>query len=228
MARPARDTITISKEGGGDASLLIDRSTQFEIVTDLLAPSTARFELGDEGTWDALRDIGAIGSRMVVSINGYTRLKGRLLTRNLMATVGGGATVQLAIRTRLADAMFTACDPGVGVKNVQLKDLILQAFKRMGLEEADFIFQGDVARSVLTGRGSRNAPEPEVRSLTRGGGAPAPARDHLRLRRSPPLALRPDDVGRARRADHHRPPRRRPARDLLDDRAARRAELPHE
>jgi hypothetical protein len=174
MARPARDTITISKEGGGDASLLIDRSTQFEIVTDLLAPSTARFELGDEGTWDALRDIGAIGSRMVVSINGYTRLKGRLLTRNLMATVGGGATVQLAIRTRLADAMFTACDPGVGVKNVQLKDLILQAFKRMGLEEADFIFQGDVARSVLTGRGSRNAPEPAVHTLREDEARPHP------------------------------------------------------
>lgn len=172
--RPVRDTVTITKEGGGDASLLINRATQFEIVTDLLAPSTARFELGDESTWEALRDTAAIGSRVIVAVNGYTRLRGRLLTRNLSATVGGGATVQLAVRTRLADAMFTACDPGVGVKNVQLKDLILQAFKRMGLEESDFIFQGDVSRDVLTGRGSRNVPEPAVHTLREDEARPHP------------------------------------------------------
>lgn len=172
--RPVRDYVTIAKEDGGDASMLIDRSTQFEITTDMLAPSTARFELGDESTWEALRDVAAIGSRIVVSVNGFARLKGRLLTRNLSASCGGGATVQLAVRTRLADAMFTACDPGVGVKNVQLKDLILQAFKRMGLEEADFLFTGDVSRDVLTGRGSRTVPDPSVHTLREDEARPHP------------------------------------------------------
>lgn len=163
--RPDGDVVTIESVEGGSASILIDRATQYEIVTDLLSPSTARFELGDEGTWEELRDIIAIGSRYVVSVNGFARIVGRLLTRNMAVTAENGATVQLAIRTRLADAMFTTCDTKIGVKNVTLKDIILAAFKRMGLVEADFIFEANVAREILTGRSSPGTPAPEVQTL---------------------------------------------------------------
>lgn len=174
MKRPDGDTITIESESGGDASILIDRATQYEVTTDLLSPSTARFEFGDEGTWEAIRDVVSIGSRYVVSINGWPRLKGRLLVRNLAVSSSAGATMQLAIRTRLADAMFTACDPSIGVKNVTLYDIILGAFRRMGLTERDFIFEADLARDVLTGRSSPRVPALEVRTLREDEARPSP------------------------------------------------------
>lgn len=163
--RPDGDVVTIESVSGGNASILVDRCTQYEIVTDLLSPSTARFELGDEGTWEELRPVIDIGSRYVVSVNGFPRIVGRLLTRNMNVTADAGATIQLAIRTRLADAMYTVCDAKIGVKNVTLKDIILAAFKRMGLVEADFIFEANVARDLLTGRSSPGQPAPEVQTL---------------------------------------------------------------
>ncbi len=172
--RPDRDTVTIESESGGDASILIDRATQYEVTTDLLSPSTARFELGDETTWESLRDVVAIGSRYVVAINGWPRLKGRLLVRNLALSVAAGGTVQLAIRTRLADAMFTTCDPKIGVKNANLKELVLAAYARMGLTEADFIFEADVGRDVLTGRSSPGVVAPDIRTLREDEARPNP------------------------------------------------------
>jgi prophage tail gpP-like protein len=172
--RPTRDEVTIASADGGDASILIDRATQFEIATDLLSPSAARFELGDDGTWEALRPYTSIGSRMVVSVNGYARLVGRLLTRNLAVSAGSGGTVQVVVRTRLADAMFTAVDPKIGVKNTTIFDIIIAAFKQMGLTQADFLFDANVAREVLTGRTSSMKPAPEVRSLTEEEARPHP------------------------------------------------------
>jgi prophage tail gpP-like protein len=169
--RPPRDVVTIATEGGKDASILVDRATQYEITTDMLSPSTARFELGDESTWADLRPILGIGSRVVVSVNGWARIKGRLLTRNLAVSTGGGATVQVAVRTMLADAMFSAVDTKIGVNNVNLKDLIIAAFSRTvdgksnGITEKDFVFEENVVRNVLTGRSSSKVAAPEVHTL---------------------------------------------------------------
>lgn len=149
----SRDTVTIESLGNS-RSVVIDRATQYEITTSLRSPSIARFELGDETTWPDLQQIVGIGGRYKVSVNGQARVTGRLLTRNLAASAGSGATVQLAIRTLLADALFTAVDPKIGVRNVTLKELVLAAFRRLGLTERDFVFKADVARDAITGRKS--------------------------------------------------------------------------
>lgn len=172
--RPSKDIVTITSDDGADASILIDRATQFEITTDLLSPSTARFELGDDGTWEALRPYASIGARMTVSVNGWARIRGRLLTRNLAVSAAGGGTVQVVIRTRLADAMFTAVDPKIGVRNTTLYDVILAAFKQMGLTQADFIFEANVARELLTGRSDPHKAAPDVRTLTEDEARPHP------------------------------------------------------
>ena len=163
--RPDREIVTLHSDEGTDASVLLSKCTQYELVTSLTAPSSFRVELGDEGTWEQLRPFIPIGKRMTVSINGQTRMKGRLLTRNLALSADAGGTVQLALRTRLADAMYTACDPKIGVKNTNLKDVVLLAFKAMGLEEADFIFEANVARELLTGRSSPGKVAPEIHTL---------------------------------------------------------------
>ncbi len=153
VSRPY-DTVTIESVQGDDFSFVINRATQYEIVTSLRQPSSARFELGDSTTWTPLQEVARIGGRVSVSINGFPRVTGRMLTRNLPISVGSGATVQLAIKTVLADAQFTACSPDIQVKNVTIKDVIISAFKRLGLTEADFVFRGDTARDLITGRKS--------------------------------------------------------------------------
>jgi prophage tail gpP-like protein len=163
--RPDRDVVTLESVDGGDASVLIDRCTQYEICNDLMSPSAARFELGDEQTWEALRPVVAIGSRYVVSVNGQARLKGRLLTRNLALSASSGGTVQLGIRTLLADAMFTAVNPKIGVTNTTLLDVILAAFKPMGITISDLVIGANLARDLLTGRTSAKKAAPEVKSL---------------------------------------------------------------
>jgi prophage tail gpP-like protein len=174
VARPSRDLVTVESVAGGDASLLVDRATQYEVLTELTGPSSARFEFGDEGTWEAIRPIVEIGSRLVVAVNGFPRLTGRILTRNLAVTPDGGATVQAVIRTRLADAMFTACDPKIGVKNATLESITLAAFARMGLAAEDFITTANLARDVLTGRSSRQVPALEIRNLREDEARPHP------------------------------------------------------
>lgn len=153
MAR-ARDFVSIESIDSGGGAFVIDKATQYEIVTDLMSPSCARFEFGDDSTYAPLRKAVAIGTRISVCVNGAQRVTGRLLTRNLSITPSGGATVQVAVRTRLADAAFDAVDPKIGVKNTTLKDVILAAFKRYKMTEADFIFGADVARDLITGRKS--------------------------------------------------------------------------
>lgn len=172
--RPNRDTVLIESDTGGDYSLVVDRATQYEIVTDIRAPSCARFELGDEGTWPSIRDAIKIGARFVVSLNSRPRLKGRLLTRNLAVSAGGGATVQVVVRTLLADAVFTACDPKIGVKNTTLKDTVLAAFKKMALAEADFVFKSDVSRNVITGKGGSSPAPPDLSTLKEDEARPHP------------------------------------------------------
>jgi prophage tail gpP-like protein len=178
--RPDHDEVKIESAEGGDASVVIDRATQYEIITDILSPSTARFELGDETTWEPLREAAKIGARMTVSVGGWPRLTGRLLTRNLALSASSGGTVQFAIRTRLADAMFSAVYPKIGVKNVSLKDLIVKAFSldyegnQTGVTESDFIFQANVAREILTGRSSPGRAAPEVRNMREDEARPHP------------------------------------------------------
>jgi hypothetical protein len=174
VRRPDRDTVLIESSQGGDFSVVVDRATCYEIITDLRSPSLARFEIGDEGTWSVLRDAIAIGAEFVVSVNDRPRLKGRLLSRSLAVTVDGGATVQVVVRTKLADALFSACDPKIGVKNTTLKDTVLAAFRKMGLVEADFVFQGDVARDILTGRGQNSPAPPELSALKEDEARPHP------------------------------------------------------
>lgn len=174
MAKRVRDTVLIESVQGGGFSIVVDRATQYEVATDLLAPSAARFELGDDGTWSAIRDALGIGAQFAVSVNDKPRLTGRLLTRNLAVSGDAGATVQVVVRTKLADAMFTAVDPKIGVKNTTLKAILLAAFDRMGLTESDFIFRTDVARDLVTGRSKGGQETPDLAKMKEDEARPHP------------------------------------------------------
>ena len=154
MARRPRDTVAIeSVQGTGDFAIVVDRATQYDVTTDLTQPSEALFEMGDSGTWSALRSALETGGRYRVVVNDRVRLTGRLLSKALPVSANSGATVQVTVRTRLADAMFTTCDPGISVHNATLQDVVLAAYRNMGLTAADFILDPALARDLLSGKG---------------------------------------------------------------------------
>lgn len=154
MALRQPDFVSIESVLEGDLSIVLDRTTQYEIGLSCRQPSVARFEVGDERTWGVFEEVMGIGSKFSVSVNGVPRVTGRLLTRNMPLSPDSGATVQLMVRTVLADAAFTCCTLGIDVTDVTLDTLILKAFERLGVTRDDFIFKADLARDALTGRRS--------------------------------------------------------------------------
>lgn len=145
------EIVTIESSDAAGPRLRIDRATQYEVVRDMTGPAEARIELGDNGTWSALREAIAIGRRFRVAVNDTPLLCGRLLMRGLSLQARSGATVQLTVRTRMADAMFASCNP-FSVKKSTLKDVLLKAYATLGMTEADFVFNADVSRDLLTGK----------------------------------------------------------------------------
>jgi prophage tail gpP-like protein len=148
--------IKIESADSSGPGVRIDRATQYEVVQDMTAPAEARFEIGDDGTWEALADAIKIGRRFRVSINGTSLMAGRLLMRGLSLQARTGATVQLTVRTRLADALFASCEP-FALKKTTLKDAILRAYATLGMTEADFLFNADASRDILTGKGGASS-----------------------------------------------------------------------
>jgi hypothetical protein len=165
MVTQREERVTISSYDSQGSSILIDRPTNYEVTTDITTPSEARIEMGDNGTWSQLRDAIAIGRKFRVSINDRPILAGRMLMRALPITPDGGATVQLTVRTVLADAAFTSCRT-VNVHNATLKTIILEAYKTLGLTEGDFIFNADVARDLMTGRSKNTSSKVALEKLT--------------------------------------------------------------
>lgn len=154
------DTVKITAIAGADRSVTIDRCTQYELTRDLTGPSEARFELGDDGTWAELQDVIKIGARYQVEVNGRPFVTGRLLTRAVQTSSGAGSTVQLTVRSRLADAMFAACDPKLMVAKLQLKALIADAYQSIGMTSADLEFIDVADRDILTGSLARGQTRP--------------------------------------------------------------------
>jgi hypothetical protein len=160
-----REVVTLESLDGKGDSILIDRSTTYEITTDITAPSEARIEIGDNGTWQALKSAIAIGRRFRMTINGRSIMVGRMLTRALPVSVQGGATVQLTVRTVLADAAFASCDPTT-IRGATLKDVVLRAYATLGLTEDDFEFSPDTARNIVTGAGKATGTKVALEKIT--------------------------------------------------------------
>jgi len=165
MATNRDEVVVIESVGGKGPPVRIDRPTTYEITTDLTAPSEARIEMGDNGTFAALRDAIAIGRRFRITLNGKPVIKGRLLNRGMPLNSQAGATVQCTVRTLVADAAFTSCDP-VNVKKATLKDVLLQAYASVGATEADFEFNADVARNLITGQGGNTGAKVNLSQIT--------------------------------------------------------------
>lgn len=144
------DTVEITSVSGGNY-IAFDKITQFEITNSLSEPASALIEVGGDSTWEDIFGDIEIGNRWAVYVNGKPRLRGRMLARRLPISADGGATVQLTIRTIMADAMFSSADPNLQVTKGSLKDAVVKAYSFLGLTEEDFVFEADLAVSLMTG-----------------------------------------------------------------------------
>lgn len=150
---PPRDVVKI--EAVDTEAGTFDAFTSCEVTNDLTAPAQATFECGDDGTWRSMEELIRPGSVYRVTVNDRLRLTGRVEANDIPVDAAGGATVRFVVRTKLADAAYASAKPDIKIDNATLKDIILRAYTPLGYTEKDFVFRGDVARDLMTGRPSK-------------------------------------------------------------------------
>jgi prophage tail gpP-like protein len=144
MRRP--DKVKVEAVGVGT----LETFTSFALINDLLAPSEASFEIGDDGTWAALEKFIATGTKYRVFLNGALRLTGRVELRDVPIDLQG-SVVRFTVRTKLADAMYASADPRTKITGVSVARFLLDLFEPLGYTDSDFIFDTDLSRNLMTG-----------------------------------------------------------------------------
>lgn len=149
------DTVKVESEAGEFTNF-----TSLQITNDLMAPSEAGFEVGDDQTWTQLEQIIALGKPFRVFVNDTLHMTGRVELTDAPIDPGGGAVVRFTVRTKMADAMYASADPFVTVQSTSIRDFVLEAYSLLGYTAEDFVFDQDTARDLLTGKLSDGSDTP--------------------------------------------------------------------
>ncbi len=150
-----RDKVVVEAVGVGQ----LETFTSFALANDLMQPSEASFEVGDDGTWSALESFIRPGTKYRVFLNNALRLTGRV-ELNDVPTDLQGSVVRFTVRTKLADAAYASADPRVKVAGVSIKQFLFDLFAPLGYTEADFIFDADLSRNLMTGKSKTTGKAP--------------------------------------------------------------------
>ena len=129
--------------------------TSLQIKTSITQPAEASFELGDDSGWDRVNRLCQIGSQFVVRVDDRVRLTGRVEAVSGPSDARQGTVQSFVIRTKLSDALYSSAPQGIRLKRASIKDFVLACYAGIGLTEKDFIFNADVSRDLMTGKGSR-------------------------------------------------------------------------
>lgn len=155
-----KDRVKIERIGGTGGGAIFENFTSFELVNDLTAPSEASFEVGNDGTWDAISSYVAPGTRYRIALNDQPRLTGRVEMNDIPLDASNGSVVRFVVRTKLADAFYASADPSVKVKKTSVKDFLIALYAPLGYTEADFEFNPHVARDLMTGKNTAGKGDP--------------------------------------------------------------------
>jgi prophage tail gpP-like protein len=134
--------------------------TSLQISNNLMSPSEAAFELGNDGTWPDIEPFIAHGTKYRIILNGSERLTGRVEAQDLPIDSAGGSVVRFTVRTKLADAMYASANPGISLKDSSVKDFLLAVYEPLEYAEADFIFKPADARDILTQQDTQGKGSP--------------------------------------------------------------------
>ncbi len=143
-----------------------DRFSRLEIATDLFGDAQCTFDVADDRAWPSLREILYPGSDYSVHFNGLPQFVGRVDCTELPTTAEDGTTINVVLRTRLADTRVGSADPKTRVENTSIKDFILALYGAHGFIERDFLFTVDADRDLVTGRKPGRAAPTDLEPLT--------------------------------------------------------------
>ncbi len=132
------------------------------ITNDLMRPSEAAFEVGDDSSYNAfITDAIRMGSPFSVWVNDRLHLTGRVELISSPLSADQGSPMQFTVRTKLADAMYASANPDTrAVKGTSIRDFIFALFAPLGYTASDFVLNADVSRDILTGKSSSGAASP--------------------------------------------------------------------
>lgn len=150
-----RQPDTVRIEVIGSTSVVggqLENFTSMMIRNDITMPSEASFEVGDDGTWNALGDIFEPGVVFQVYINQTPRMRGRVEMNDVPLDTTAGAVVRFTIRTKLSDAMFASANQGTRVQGASIEDFILAVYAPLGYTRDDFVFLQGTSRNLITGK----------------------------------------------------------------------------
>lgn len=165
MSGSARDVVRINALGIPSNTTLFDFNfenwTSFSVTNSIVAPSEARFELGDETGWQRINTLCTLGAEFVVVVNDRPRLMGRVEALSSPCDARQGTVQSFVIRTKMSDAIISSAPQGIRLKGASIKQFILACYAGIGLRETDFDFRGDVSRDLMTGKTSRGGRPPK-------------------------------------------------------------------
>lgn len=153
-----RDVIKINALGTPENVDRFDFNWQdwasLRLRTSITAPAEASFEIGDETGWDRFKTFCDLGALFVVMVNDRPRFTGRVEALSSQSDADRSTTQGFVVRTRINDALISSAPQNLRLKGASIKQFVLACYAPLGLTERDFIFQGDVSRDIMTGRGS--------------------------------------------------------------------------
>src|ERR1700729_1610008 len=106
------DQIRLESEAG-----TLDTFNALECVNDILAPAQCGFDIGDDDTFESLESVVAHGKPFKVYLNDRLRLTGRVYVNEIPIQPESGSTVNLVVRSILADAHYASADPKIRVQD---------------------------------------------------------------------------------------------------------------
>lgn len=147
MATRKPDVIRIETSRG-----TFDKFSSLEVVNDIVGPTEAVFEIGDDGAWDSLEKIVAPGELFSVYCNDRLRLMGRAEMNEIPGSVDRGVVITLGVRTKMADARYASAEPSISLKDTTLKDFILKLYEPLNVFLDSFEFAPAADRLIMTGK----------------------------------------------------------------------------
>lgn len=156
-----QDRITVEGPGG-----TFERFESLEIVNDITGPTEARFILGNENAWNALRDVIEPGQEFEVRLNGRPRMKGRAEINVVDIGAAGGTRIELVCRTKLADAYYQSAPADIKIRNATVREAIVAAYTPLGFSDADFVTATFADRKLTTGKGADGSEPVDIDKLT--------------------------------------------------------------
>lgn len=160
MAARPRDQIWIEGDRGR-----FDRFQRIEVSTDVFGEAQAWFTVADDRAWRTLAPLLYPGSDYRVVCNGLPVFVGRVDANELPSSVEEGTTIQVILRTRLADTRVGTADSTVRTENTSIRDFIVALYAKHGLTEADFIFSPETDRDLVTGKRAGRPPPVDLEPL---------------------------------------------------------------